>query len=194
MSPATRGRIGLAVGVLCMLALALAATWALTNWTIGPRTYNGVVLPPPQQEIGRRGFFAPPLSSAWMTQDNKAVLATLGQWNTANSGGAEIVVVPSDWATTHVDAGEQVEMVVNASNVKNVTAFVSPVKEPTPRDVPLPVTSVTQQGDLTIVAIDSVPQLADQMIMLVVEFDTKRLQDYAEYRWRVIRRCKTCYD
>jgi hypothetical protein len=76
-------------------------------------------------------------------------------------------------------------MVVNASNVKNVTAFASPVKEPTPRDVPLPVTSVTQQGDLTVVRIDSVPQFSNQVIMLVVEFDTKRLQDYAEYRWRV---------
>ena len=120
-----------------------------------------------------------------MLQADQAVLATFGQWNTANSGGAEIVVVPSDWATTHVDAGDQVEMVVNASNVKNVTAFISPVKEPTPREIPLPVTSVTQQGDLTVVRIDSGPQLSNQVIMLVAELDKQRLGDYAEYRWRV---------
>jgi hypothetical protein len=77
------------------------------------------------------------------------------------------------------------EMVVNASNVKNVHAFVSPAKEPTPRDKSLPIESTTQQGNLTVVTLAPVPQLSNQVIMLVVEFDTKRLDDYAEYRWRV---------
>lgn len=185
MSPATRSRVGLVVGVLCMLALALAATWALGNWTIGPQTYDGVVLPPPQQAFGRGGFFDSKLPSAWMLGDHEAVPATFGQWSYVTGAGAEIVVVPSDWATTHAAAGAQVEMVVNASNVKNVHAFISPVKEPTPRDQSLPIESTTQQGNLTVVKLAPVPQLTDQVIMLVVEFETKRPDDYAEYRWRV---------
>jgi hypothetical protein len=142
-------------------------------------------LPPPKQEFGRSGFFEPKLPSAWVIRNDEAVLATFGQWSYVNGGGAEIVAVPSDWATTHVDAGDQVEMVVDASNVENVTAYIAPVKEPTPRGTPFPVTSVTQQGDLAVVKIDSIPQFVDQVLMLVVEFNTKRGSDYAGYRCRI---------
>ncbi len=58
-------------------------------------------------------------------------------------------------------------------------------KEPTPRDEALPIESVSQPGDLTVVKLAPAPHLSDQVIMLVVEFDTKRAGDYAAYRWRL---------
>ncbi len=93
--------------------------------------------------------------------------------------------MPSDWGTINVAAGEPLELVIGTGQIKNVSAYIAPGKEPTPRNTPFPVTSVTQHGDLTIVNIDRVPQFADQVLMLVAEFPTKRGTDYAEYRWRV---------
>ena len=189
MSPVMRQRMSLAVGMLCMLALAVAATWALANWTVGPQMYNGVALPPQDQLPSPRrtinDLFAGDLPAAWAIRDDTAITGTYGKISYGRGAAAVFVDVPSDWGTINVSVGESLELVIGNGQVKNVTAFISPVKEPTPRAIPLPVTSVTQQDDLTIVRIDPMPQLSNQVIMLVVEFDTKRGDDYAEYRWRV---------
>ncbi len=190
MSTTRRSSTKLLVGgTLIMLMLAAVATWTLMRFTLGPQTYNGIALSPQEQLPPPTGLVDGWLNSnppsAWAVRGDTAVTGTYGKFSYDRGTGVVSVDVPSDWGTINVSTGEPLELVIGTGRIKNVTAYLAPVKEPTPRDTSFPVTSVTQQGGLTVVNIDPMPQLDDQVLMLVAEFDTKRGSDYAKYRWRV---------
>jgi len=70
--------------MLLLVVLAATATWALTGFTLGPQTYNGVVLPPqdqlhlPNQSIN--DSLAGDLPAAWAVRSDAAVTGTYGKF------------------------------------------------------------------------------------------------------------------